>query len=75
MRPFKPPHPALARAPSPRMLPAFTPGLDDPVDAIFDRVLLHIRATVPSLASHPLHELEVLFGDLRVEIDEIVGAR
>ena len=74
MRPFKPPpHPA-ARAASPRALLTFRPGTDDPARAIFDRVLVHVRARVPSLAHHPLHELDVLFGDLANEIAEIVDA-
>jgi hypothetical protein len=75
MRPFKPPGLPPARAASPRMLPAFAPGIDDPAEAIFDRVLLHIRAQVPSLAHHPLSELELLFADLRNAIVEIVDSR
>jgi hypothetical protein len=74
MRPFKPPTPALARATSLRMLPAFAPGIDDPAEAIFTRALVHIRDRVPSLAHHPLYDLEILFGDLRVEIAEIADS-
>jgi hypothetical protein len=70
---FKPSYPSHARPTSPRSLPAFAPG-DDPARAIFDRALLHVRAKVPSLAHHPLHQLEDLFGDLRVEIAEIVDS-
>ena len=72
MKPFKPPPSASARAPSPRILPAFAPGSADPAEHIFVLALLHIRATVPSLAHHPLSELEVLFGDLRAAITEFV---
>jgi hypothetical protein len=37
-------------------------------------VIVHVRARVPSLAHHPLHELDALFGDLAVEITEIIDA-
>ena len=52
---------------------AVQPG-DDVTEAIFLRAMLAIRDTVPSLAHHPLHELDVLFGDLANEIAEIVDA-
>ena len=57
---------------SSRRLPPFRPG-DDVTEAIFLRAMLAIRDAVPALAHHPLHQLEVLFGDLRNEIDEIVA--
>jgi hypothetical protein len=74
MRPFKPPAPAPTRALSPRTLSPLARG-DDQAERIFDVTLLHVRARVPSLAHHPLHELEVLFGDLKLEIAEIRARR
>jgi hypothetical protein len=74
MRPFKPPTITPARAALSRALPAFVPRVDDPAKAIFDRVLLHVRDRVPSLAHHPLHQLEPIFGDLRAEIAEITDS-
>jgi hypothetical protein len=74
MRPFRTPSPAPARATSPRTLPAFAPGVDDPARAIFDRVLVRIRSTEPSLAHHPLHELELRYADLFGEIAEIIDS-
>jgi hypothetical protein len=55
-------------------LQGFNPQCDDPGPAIFDRVVAAIRNNVPSLAHHSRFELEVMFGDLRVDISEIVDA-
>ena len=57
---------------SSRRLPPLSAG-DDITEAIFLRVMLAIRDTVPALAHHPMHRLEELYGDLRNEIDEIVA--
>ena len=57
-----------------RTLPVFVPGVDDAAIAIFDRVLLHIRRTEPSVAHRPLHELELRYADLFGEIAEITDA-
>ena len=63
---------AMPVARSSRRLPPFGRG-DDIGEAIFLRTMLAIRDVVPALAHHPLHQLEALFGDLKLEIDEIIA--
>ena len=54
-----------------RLSPLIVPR-DDKADAIFDLALLHFRAKAPAFAHHPLHELAIIFGDLRNEIAEVL---
>ena len=63
---------AMPVARSSRRLPPFGRG-DDIGEAIFLRTMLAIRDVVPSLGCCPLHELESAFGDLKLEIDEIIA--